>query len=121
MLGIFSCAYWPSLCLLWRNVYLGFLPIFQLGLLLLLLLLRCMSYLYILEIRPLSVTTIFSHSVGCLSFFLSFLMVSFAMQKRLCLIRFDWFICVFIVIILGIGSKKMLLKFMSECSAYVFL
>ena len=27
----FSCACWPSLCLLWRNVYLGLLPIFWLG------------------------------------------------------------------------------------------
>ena len=26
-----SCAYWPSVCLLWRNVYLGLLPIFWLG------------------------------------------------------------------------------------------
>ena len=23
MLSIFSCIYWPSVCLLWRNVYLG--------------------------------------------------------------------------------------------------
>ena len=30
MLSIFSCAYWPSVCL-WKNVYLGLLPIFQLG------------------------------------------------------------------------------------------
>ena len=30
MLSIFLCAYWPSVYLLWRNVYLGFLPIFQL-------------------------------------------------------------------------------------------
>ena len=29
--SIFSCAYWPSVCLLWRNVYLGLLPIFRLG------------------------------------------------------------------------------------------
>ena len=29
-----SCAYWPSVSLLWRNVYLGLLPIFQLGCLL---------------------------------------------------------------------------------------
>ena len=28
MLSIFSCASWPSVCLLWRNVYLGLLPIF---------------------------------------------------------------------------------------------
>ena len=31
MLSIFSCASWPSVCLLWRNVYLGLLPIFGLG------------------------------------------------------------------------------------------
>ena len=30
MLSIFSCACWPSLCLLWRNVSLGLLPIFPL-------------------------------------------------------------------------------------------
>ena len=27
----FSCACWSSVCLLWRNMYLGLLPIFQLG------------------------------------------------------------------------------------------
>ena len=27
MLSIFSCASWPSVCLLWRNVYLGLPPI----------------------------------------------------------------------------------------------
>ena len=26
-----SCACWSSVCLLWRNMYLGLLPIFQLG------------------------------------------------------------------------------------------
>ena len=31
MLSIFACAYWPSMCLLWRNVCLGLLPTFQLG------------------------------------------------------------------------------------------
>ena len=31
MLSIFSCTSWPSVCLLWRSVYLGLLPIFQLG------------------------------------------------------------------------------------------
>ena len=28
MLSSFSCACWPSVCPLWRNVYLGLLPIF---------------------------------------------------------------------------------------------
>ena len=30
MLSIFSCDVWPSTCLLWRNVYLDFLPLFNL-------------------------------------------------------------------------------------------
>ena len=29
MLSIFSCASWPPVCLLWRNVYSGDLPIFN--------------------------------------------------------------------------------------------
>ena len=36
MLSIFSC--WSSVCLLWRNVYLGFLPIFFMGLFVLMIL-----------------------------------------------------------------------------------
>ena len=28
MSNIFSCAYWPSVCLLWKNVYSALLPIF---------------------------------------------------------------------------------------------
>ena len=31
MLSIFSCVYWPFVCLVWRNVSLGLLPIFWLG------------------------------------------------------------------------------------------
>ena len=72
----------------------------------------CMSYLYILEINPLLVTSfanIFSHSVGCL--FILF-MVSFAVQKHL--IRFHLFIFAFVSIALGDQSKKILLWFMSK-------
>ena len=68
-------------------------------------LLSCMSYLYILEINPLSVAlfaNMFSYSEGCL--FILF-MVSFAMQKLLSLIRSHLFIFV-IFITLGSGSKK---------------
>ena len=56
------------------------------------LLLSCMSYLYILDIRPLSVASfakIFSHSVGCL---FMLLMVSFAVQRLLNLTRPHWFV-----------------------------
>ena len=51
----FKC-YWPSVYLPWRDVYLGLLPIFQLGCWLFLLL-SCISCLYILEIRILSVAS----------------------------------------------------------------
>ena len=68
------------------------------------LLLSCMSCLYILEINPLSVISfaiIFSHSEGCL---FTLLIVSFAVQKLLSLIRFHLFVFVFISITLGGGS-----------------
>ena len=119
ILSIFSCAFWPSVCLLSRNVYLNLPPIFWLGCLalllsLLFLILSCMSCLHILEINLLSVTSfanIFSHSVGCLFIFL---MVFFAVQKLLSLIRSHCFIFVFIFITLGGGSKKIFLWFISE-------
>ena len=65
------------------------------------LVLSCMSYLYILEINPLSVVSfaIFSHSEGCL-----FTLSSFAVEKLLSLIRFHLFALVFISITLGGGS-----------------
>ena len=65
------------------------------------LILSCMSCLYILDINPLSVVSfaiIFSHSEGCL---ITVLIVSFAVQKLLSLIRFRLFTCVFISITLG--------------------
>ena len=75
-----------------------------------------MNCLYILEIKPLSVASfaninIFSHSVGCL---FVLVMVFFAVQRPLSLIRSHLFIFVFISIILGDGSKKVLLRFMSK-------
>ena len=73
------------------------------------LILSCMSCLYILEIKPLSVASfanMFSHSEGCL--FVLF-MVSFAVQKILSFIRSHLFIFVFISISLGGGSKRILL------------
>ena len=66
-----------------------------------------MGCLYILEINPLSVTSfanIFFQSVGYL---LVLFIVSFAVQKLLSLSRSHLFI--FISIILGDGSKEILL------------
>ena len=73
-----------------------------------------MSCLYILEINPLSVDSfanIFSHSEGCL---FVLLMVSFAVQKLISLIRSHLFIFAFISFVLEDLSEKRLLQFMSE-------
>ena len=68
--------------------------------------LSCRSYLYILEINPLSVTSfanILSHFEGCL---LLLFMVSFAMQKLLRIIKPYLFIFVFAFITLGKWSHS---------------
>ena len=68
------------------------------------LVLSCMSCLYILEINPLPVVSfaiIFSHSEGCL---FTLLIVSFAVQKLLSLIRSHLFTFVFISTTPGGGS-----------------
>ena len=68
------------------------------------LVLSCMSCLYILENNPLSVVSfaiIFSLSEGCL---FTLLIVSFAVQKLLSLIRSYLFTFVFISVTLGGGS-----------------
>ena len=95
MLSVFSCVCWLSVCLLWRNVYLG-LPLIFFIELFVLLVLSYISCWYILKINPLSVAifaNIFSHSFeGCLFILL---MVSFAIQKLLSLIRPHSFIFCF--------------------------
>ena len=73
------------------------------------LILSGMSFLYILELNPLSVALfaiIFSHSQSCL--FILFI-VSLAVQKLSSLIRSRLFIFVFISMTLGGGSKRILL------------
>ena len=81
MLSVSSCAFWPSVCLLWRNGLFRSSAHFSIELFVFLIV-SCISCLYILEINPLSVASfanIFSHSVGCL--FVLF-MVSFAVPKK---------------------------------------
>ena len=91
MLSIFTCAFWPSLCLLWRNVYLRLLPNFWLG---------CLCFCYwavcmLWRLIPCQLLSLqiffFSHSEDAL--FISF-MVLFAVQKFLSLIRSHLFIFV---------------------------
>ena len=78
-------------------------PHFLIGLFVFLVL-SCICCLYILEINALSVVSsaiIFSHSKGCL---FTLLLVSFAVQKLLSLIRSHLFTFVFISLTLGGGS-----------------
>ena len=85
------------------------------------LILSCMSCLCILEINPLSVVSfsiIFSHSEVCL---FTLLIVSFAVQKLLSLIRSHLFTLVFISVTQEVGHRGSCLVYVIECSAYVFL
>ena len=121
-LSIFSCAFQPSICLLWGNVYLDLLPMLWLGcsFVCLLFILSCISCLYIWEINLLSVASfanIFSHSEGCL---FSLFMVFFAVQKLLSLVRPYLLIFAFIFMTLGGESKKILLWFISKSSLPMF-
>jgi len=103
MLSIFLCVCSQSVCLLWRNVCLSLFSHFLIGLFVFLAL-SYMSCFYILEINPLSVVSfaiIFSHSESCI---FTLLIVSFAVQKLLSLIRSHLFTFVFISLILEGGS-----------------
>ena len=96
ILNIFPWTCWLSVCLLWRNIYLGLLPIFWLGCLFIFIL-SCMSCFFTLEIKPLSVASfanIFSHSGAC---FFCLFSVSFAVQKLMSLIR-NLFLLLFILL-----------------------
>ena len=109
MLSMFSCAYWPSICLLWRNVYLSLLPLFD-----------WIVWFYVFELYEFlvyfgdfqNILQRFS-PVLWVVFFFSFFIISFDVQRLLNLIRSHWFIFVFIIIIIGGGSNKILLWFIS--------
>ena len=111
MLSILSCVCWQSVYLLWRNVYLGLLPIFGLG---------CLFFgcwaawaVYIfwrLILCPLFCLQIFSPVVRVV--FSS--VISFAVQKLLSFIRSHLFIFVFISMTLEGRSQKILLWFMAQ-------
>ena len=85
------------------------------------LVLNYMSCLYILEINPLSVVSfaiIFSHPEGCL---FTLLLVSFAVQKLLSLIRSHLSTFAFLSITLGGGViEDLALIYVFKCSPGIF-
>ena len=89
MLSIFSCACWLSVCLLWRSVYLGHLPVFWLAFFVL----YCVIWAVDVFGKLSPVCHIFCRyflPVRMLSFCL--FMVSFVMQKFISLVRSHLFI-----------------------------
>ena len=100
------------LCILEKCLFRSFAH-FSIGLLAFLLL-SCISYSYILEIKPLSISsfeTVFSHSVSCL---FVFFLVSFAVPKLFSLIRPHGFIFALISVALGDWPEKIFIRLMSE-------
>ena len=113
MLSTFLCTCWPLLCLLWKSVYSGPLPIFKKSGCFLLL--SYLSSLYILDINLLSdvwLASIFSHSVGCLC---TLLIPSFAVQKLFSLIQSHLFIFAFVACAFGSYPKK---HCQDQCQAF---
>ena len=67
ILRIFSCAYWLSACLLWKNIHSDHLPIFKLDCLVWFFYIEFYEFLCILDMNPLLDTlfaSVFSHSLG---------------------------------------------------------
>ena len=100
MWSTFSCACWSSVCVLWRNVYLGLLSIFGWFFDI-----EYVSCLCILDIKPLSVASFdfIPFIWGCLFILL---VLFFAVQKLLSLIRFYVFTFAFFILLWETDRRK---------------
>ena len=79
--------------------------------------LSCLSTLDINSLLIISLANIFFHSVYCI---LILLMIYFAVQKLLSLIRPRLSIYAFVSFALGDSSKSIVMIYVKQCSAYVF-
>ena len=106
--AFFKWACWTSICLLWKNVFSGFLSIFKSGCLVFLML-SCISSLYILDMDSFSDILFinnFSHSVGDILFlwYLPLLSRRFLVWYSLL------FICAFVSLAWGDTAKDIQLR-----------
>ena len=113
MWSIFSCAFWPSACLLWRNVYLDLPTIFGLD---------CLCF-FDVELHELFVYfgyQLLLRYMICRYFLpfsrlpFHFLMVYFVVQKLFDLMQSHWFIFAFVAFAFGVKYKKSLPRPMSK-------
>ena len=119
MLSILTSVCWQSVYFLWRNVYLGLLPIFGLG---------CLVFWYWAAWAACVFWKLILSQLLCLQIFSPILRVVFStclwfpfpVQKFLSFIRSYLFIFVCISISLGGGSKRILLWCMSQSALPMF-
>ena len=112
MLIIFLYVCWPSVCLLWKNVYLDLLLTLKLDFFLTIELYEL--FMYILAINPLLdiwFANTFSHSVDCLFILL---LALFAVQSSLASNRCTYLFFAFVAFVFGVRSKKSLPRLMSR-------
>ena len=120
MLSAFSCTFWPFVCLLWNNVYIGplsflkwdSLPFYY----------WVMSSLCILYINPLSniwFANISSHSLGCLSFYELFPLL---WRSFFIWCSFTWLFLFLLPLLLVPNSPKIMVRSINvkEIIPYVF-
>ena len=123
MLSIFSCVSWSSVCLLWRNIYLLLLPIFDWVV--------CLSDIEMYELfvyfgnNPMLVTSftnIFSHSVCCLFILFMISLLCKKKEKKKRAFKFNWIPFVyFCFYFLYSRRSKNYCCDLCQCSASVFL
>ena len=119
MLSIFSCAFWPSVCLLWINVYLDLLPIFL-----------KVGFFFNIKLHEMFIYFVDESLVSCFvckdrlqlsGLCLHFFMVSFSVQKLVSLIRSHLLIFFYYHYSRGWIKEDIAVINVKECPAYVLL